>query len=188
MPLVGIGQLARELLTDPKAIRRAVQQGLMTRRSDQLFDLELAMREWRDNIRHELGHNNRTAGVVEIRHRQFDEDVASGKEAEIPDKPTKSTDYAKARTADQIYSARMKKLRYEQAAKKLAPVCDIEAASFKEMRIIRDACLNIPARIAAQLAAETSEHRVYQLLEDEIILAFQKYTDGELPPKQEAAS
>lgn len=181
--IVGIGELARELRRDPKAIRRAVEAGHITRRPDGQFDLEQAIEEWNANVLHNRGHNNRNPQVVEMRRQGNDEPQSDG---EIPERPTKGSEYSRARAATQIYEARLKKLRYEERAKHLAPVHEIATARFQEMRIIRDACLNIPARISAQLAAETSEHRVYEILENEILAAFSAYADGKLDEEQSA--
>lgn len=164
---LGIGEVARALGCDPTMIRRAVKMGTMTRNPDGSFDLETARREYSENIEHYAPREAR---------RNLEEMASST--PEIPEKPKSGSEYVKAKTATQIYDARLKKLRYEKIAGKLAPTADIEAARFREMRIIRDACLNIPSRLAAQLAVETSEHKIYQLLENEIIEAFAAYADG----------
>ena len=100
MPLVGIGELARLLKRDARAIRYAVERGRVTRRPDGLFDADQAMAEWKANTLHERGHSNRRA--LEMRPA-----------ADWPlenERPTRSSDYAKARAAVQIYEARLKKL------------------------------------------------------------------------------
>jgi hypothetical protein len=165
MPRITIGKLARLCEIDPRAIRRAVQQGQITRGDDGLFDQETAIYEWRNAIHHPM---------------QDDQPAPVLLGGPAPSDNTKAGDYAKARAAVHIYEARLKRLRYEERARTLAPVRDIEAARFNEMRIIRDACMNIPARVSAQLAAEGSEHKIYQLLENEIIQVFQLYADGKV--------
>jgi len=172
MPLVGIGELAHELRRDAKGIRNLVEKGALTRRPDGLFDLETALAEWAKNVNH--AQNRYGPAVDRVPPQVINPD------AEIPDKPTKAQDYAKAKAATQIYEARLKKLRYEERAKNLAPVCDIEDARYREMRVIRDACLNLPSRVSAQFAAEADEHKIYQMLEDEIIAIFHDFAEGRL--------
>jgi hypothetical protein len=154
---VNLTQLAKELRRDPSSIRELVERGLMTRLPDGSFDLETARREHRENIQHEKN----------VRPRLDEPEI-------------KATDYAKNRAASQHFEAQLKKLRYEEKAKTLTPTRDIEAAQFQEMRVIRDACMNLPARISAQLATETSEHVVHQLIESEIRQIFEDYSEGRL--------
>jgi hypothetical protein len=173
MPLVGIGELAHLLNRDPKAIRFAVERGRITRRPDGLFDQDQALAEWEASTQHERDHNNRPK-VLEM---QAATDLPREDE-----RPAKGSDYAKARAAVQIYEARLKKLRYEEKAKNLVPARDVEGAAFREMSCLRDACMNIPARLAAQLALESDEARCYAILEAEFIAIFADYAEGRMIP------
>jgi hypothetical protein len=169
--LVGVAELARHLKRDTAAIYYHVRMGHITRRLDGLFDLDLAVAEWEANIQHERGHDNRT-NVVEM-----------APSPDLPlenERPAKSSDYAKARAAVQIFEARLKKLRYEEKAKNLVPARDVEDAAFRTISCIREACMNIPARTAAALAAETDQTRVYAILEAEIIAVFTDYAEGRI--------
>jgi hypothetical protein len=96
------------------------------------------------------------------------------------ERPAKASDYAKARAAVQIYEARLKKLRYEEKAKNLVSVRDVEDAAFREMSCLREAFMNIPARLAAQLALESDEARCYAILEAEFIAVFTDYAEGRI--------
>jgi len=174
MPWVGIGELARVFKVDAKAIRVAVEKGLLSRREDGAFDLATATQEWEGSVNHERGHNNRTPHLVQARQEGTDE--AKTEEG----RTTKGSDFAKARAMVHVYEARLKKLRYEERAGTLALVRDIEHARFQEMRIVRDACLNLPARVSAQIAAESNEHKVYQILENEILAIFSDYAEGKI--------
>jgi hypothetical protein len=168
MPLVTEAELAKHLNRNRTAVRLAAEQGRLTQREDGRFDLEQAVREWTETTHHEKGHNNR----------------APKPEIPTPDIPlrseTKSTDYAKARAGTQIYEALLKKLRYEERAKHLTPTADVETARFTEFRILREACSNIPARIAAIVAGETQVERCQQLLEAEINTVFNAFAEGKL--------
>jgi metal-dependent amidase/aminoacylase/carboxypeptidase family protein len=46
------------------------------------------------------------------------------------------------------------------------------------VRVVRDALLNIPERLAAMLASEGDERRVHQILATEIRAAMEELTDG----------
>jgi hypothetical protein len=144
MPLVGVAELAHLLKRDPKAIRFAVSRGRIARRPDGLFDADQAIAEWNANTLHERSHSANK--VLEMT-------AASDLPLEN-EKPAKVSNYARARAAVQIYEARLKKLRYEEKAKSLVPARDVEDAAFRTVSCLREACMNIPARIAAQLALE----------------------------------
>ena len=168
MPLVTEAQLAHALKRDRRAVRLAADSGRLTRRDDGLFDLDESLQQWADTTHHEKGHNNRIK-------------LAEIPAADIPLKPeARSTDYAKARAGTQIYEALLKKLRYEERAKHLTPTADVETARFTEFRILREACFNIPSRIAALVAGETQVEKCQQLLESELNKVFNAFADGKL--------
>ena len=167
MPLVTEVELAKHLNRDRKAVRLAYEQGRISRREDGLFDLDEAVAQWKETTHHEKGHNNRLPAEIPV--------------ADIPLRPeAKSTDYAKARAGTQIYEALLKKLRYEERAKHLTPTADVETARFTEFRILREACFNIPSRIAPMIAGESEVEKCQQLLESELNAVFNAFADGRL--------
>src|SRR6516225_4371861 len=102
MPLVGVAELARLLKRDPQAVRFAVSRGRITRRPDGLFDVDQAMAEWEANTLHERSHSaNKVLEMAPPNDLPFENE-----------RPAKSSDYAKARAAVQLYEARLKKLKY----------------------------------------------------------------------------
>jgi hypothetical protein len=180
VPLVTEAELARVLQRDRSAVHVAAQSGRLTRRPDGLFDLDHALAEWAATTQHERGHNNRKpkSNAANAATPTLPADIPA------PDIPLlsqpKSTDYARARAGTQIYEALLKKLRYEERAKNLTPTADVADARFKELRIIRDACFNIPSRIAAQLAIETNVQRCEAMLEMELFKVFTAFDEGKL--------
>lgn len=185
MPLVTAVELAKALHRDAAAIRVAVKSGRITKRADGLFDLDTAIQEFNKTTHHEKGHHNRSGGKT-LSEVFADEDRKAGTLPEIPSpdiplpQETKSTAYAKARAGTQIYEALLRKLRYEEKAKHLTPTADVENARFTEFRTLREACFNIPSRIAALLAGESDVARCQQLLEDELSSVFEAFADGKL--------
>jgi hypothetical protein len=170
MPLVGIGELAHLLKRDPKAIRFAVERGRITRRPDGLFDADQAIAEWETNTLHERSHSaNKVLEMAPANNLPLENERLA-----------KASDYAKARAAAQIYEARLNKLRYEEKAKNLVPVRDVADAAYRTVSCIKEACLNVPARVAAQLAIETDQARCYAILEAEFIAIFADYAEGRI--------
>jgi hypothetical protein len=156
MPLIGIGELAHLLRRDPAAIRFAVSRGRITRRPDGLFDRDQALKEWESNT-HERGHNNHVA------------------------QPETASDYAKARTEVLLIELQLKKLRYEEKAKNLVPARDVADAAYRTIRCLKEACMNIPARVAAQVAVENDQARCYSIIEAEVIAVFTDFAEGRIP-------
>jgi hypothetical protein len=83
---------------------------------------------------------------------------------ELPPNPTIN----QSRQYKEAYRARMARLDYEEKSGKLIDVEKVKAQAFNTGRSIRDALLNIPDRVASELAAETDAARVHALLTADI--------------------
>ena len=173
LPLVSEAELARALKRDWTAVHQAVETGRITPRPDGLYDLDTALREFKENTQHEKGHNNRS-GSPRVKQTV---DIAE-KPPEIQNEiaPQSST-YATARATKEWYEAKLKKLRYEERAHSLTPTVDVETARFIEFRTLREACFQIPSRIGALLAGESDIGRCQQLLEAELTNVFGAFAD-----------
>jgi hypothetical protein len=90
----------------------------------------------------------------------------------------KPSTYATARASKEWYEAKLKRLRYEEHARSLTPTADVEAARYSEFRTLREACFQIPSRVAALLAGESDVARCQQLLIDEFTRIFEAFADG----------
>ncbi len=102
-------------------------------------------------------------------------------EAEEPpvDKAQAET-YNKSRTIKEVYGARKAKLEYETMAGELVEKRKVKMEAFNVARKVRDAMLNIPSRMSAQLAAETDPHKVHTILEQEIVQALEELAREEM--------
>jgi hypothetical protein len=176
---VGEVELARVLNRTRQAIIAAAAVGRISRRPDGLFDLDEAVKQFQDTTHHEKGHNNRSRSAASMKQGPVALPDIPSPEIPLPTE-TKSTAYAKARAGTQIYEALLKKLRYEERAKNLTPTADVQNARFTEFRTLREACFNIPSRIAALLAGESDTVRCQQLLEAELTSVFTAFADGKL--------
>ncbi len=79
-----------------------------------------------------------------------------------------TSQYGQARTVHEHYRARLAKLDYEERIGQLVRADEVREVAFHTSRRFRDAMLNIPDRIAAELAAETDAAKVHQILAGEI--------------------
>jgi hypothetical protein len=62
--------------------------------------------------------------------------------------------------------------RKEEKAKNPVRARDVADAAYRTIGCLKEACMNIPARVAAQLAIETDQARCYAILEAEFIAIF----------------
>ncbi|WP_422472654.1 hypothetical protein [Endozoicomonas sp. ALB032] len=95
----------------------------------------------------------------------------------LPVAPTDSrqaVDFVTARTMREAFRAKMARMEYEEKAGKLTDAAKVRDDAFRAGRMLRDALLGIPDRLADVLAAEEDSLAVRQLLENEIEQALEK--------------
>lgn len=99
---------------------------------------------------------------------------------ENPDPPTgKTAAFAEVQTRKEYYRAELARLQFEEAIGKLVEKELVEAEAFRVGRLVRDAVLNVPSRLAGILAAETDQRRVHDLLEQELRQALEALAIGD---------
>jgi phage terminase Nu1 subunit (DNA packaging protein) len=74
----------------------------------------------------------------------------------------------KSRIKTEVERGKLAELDRKQREGELVERSDLEEAAFSNARRVRDALMNIPARIASLYAAETDPQKIHQNLEDEI--------------------
>jgi hypothetical protein len=84
----------------------------------------------------------------------------------------------KSRIKSEVERAKLLEIKARVEAGKYIAVDEVKAAAFNRARVVRDALLNIPERLAAMLAAEADERRVHQILATEIRAALEELMDG----------
>ena len=84
----------------------------------------------------------------------------------------------KSRIKSEVERAKLLEIKARVEAGKYIAIDDVKAAAFNRARVVRDALLNIPERLAAMLASEGDELRVHQILVTEIRTALEELTDG----------
>jgi hypothetical protein len=84
----------------------------------------------------------------------------------------------KSRIKSEVERAKLLEIKAKVEAGKYIAAEDVKVAAFNRARVVRDALLNIPERLAAMLAAEADERRVHQILAVEIRTALEELTDG----------
>jgi phage terminase Nu1 subunit (DNA packaging protein) len=74
----------------------------------------------------------------------------------------------KSRIKTEVERGKLAELDRRQREGELVERSEVEEAAFTSARRVRDALMNIPARVASLYAAETDRQKIYQNLEDEI--------------------
>lgn len=87
-----------------------------------------------------------------------------------------SSEYRKHRADNERIRCERAQLELDQLKGSLIPVDEAKRLAFTAFRQIRDLVLNVPARVSAQLAAETDAFRIAELLDKELTEAFAAFT------------
>ena len=153
------------------AVQKAIRAGRITTTTDGKIDPAQGDEEWERNTAPRPRHRKqitpgRTAGRTAL---------------QVPDTsldPFSAGGYAKARVVREQYLARITKIQHDLLAGKLVSRDEVAVEEFNEKRIIRDGVLNIADRVSAQLAAETDEKKVHEILTTELRNALNAIADG----------
>jgi hypothetical protein len=87
---------------------------------------------------------------------------------------TKGMSLADAQKIQAQYKAALLKLEYEEKSGALVPLAQVETDFFNIARMTRDAILNIPGRISAELASITDVHSISEKLTTELTEALEE--------------
>ena len=123
------------------------------------IDPELADQEWQMNT--DTGKHGKT--------RSFTEPVPAAIE-----EPGETLTYAEARAQHERFKSRLAELEVATIEGKLVNADKVKREAFRAARQVRDSLLNLPDRLAAELAAETNQFKVHQRLVKEIRRALEE--------------
>jgi hypothetical protein len=96
--------------------------------------------------------------------------------ADLPD--DQIPDLYESRGRKEHYQAELAKLQVAQQRKELVAAEDVKREAFTMGRSIRDGMMNIPDRLAAQVAAISDPREVHRLMTEEIRVALRMLADG----------
>lgn len=89
---------------------------------------------------------------------------------------TTNATFNKAKTADQVYAAKLRELEYRERVGELIDVKEAARLAFTSFRSLRDAILNIPARVQDQCAVMTDAFEIAALIENELTSALDGFS------------
>ena len=138
---------ARHRGVSDAAVRKAVASGRITPEADGTIDAERADREWARNSA--APRSGTRQGVVKVAVAEAGGPANDGPAA----LPASGTSLLQARTVNEVVKAQTNKVRLARLKGDLVDRSQALAHVFRLARAERDAWLNWPARISAQLAA-----------------------------------
>ena len=80
----------------------------------------------------------------------------------------------KTRIKSEVERAKLLEIKAKVETGKYVDADDVKVAAFNKARVVRDALLNIPERLAAVLAAESDKQRVHGMMTTEIRAALEE--------------
>lgn len=172
-------------------VQMAIKRGRIRLNENKKIDPEEADRMWEENTNHRMNTRGKdspyakAAGIPPGQmhtQRSAPADVADNPDrAERTDRPERSPTqggtptFADARAVKEFYSARLTKLEYEKESGALISANEVKVQTFNRFRAFRDQMLNIPDRIADELAGITDSHEIFRILTEEIKAALNEH-------------
>lgn len=147
---------ARHRGVDPTSVRDAIRAGRITPvmvGGKPMIDKLVADAQWQANTRVRMGVS------------QPPKSDAGG---DTPDDGGSGGDYWESRARREAAEAELAELKLAEQRGDLVRAGDVRAAQAKLAAGLREALLQIPARLAAVLAAETDQARCHDHLQDEL--------------------
>lgn len=148
------------------AVKKAIDGGRITQEADGTIDPERADREWEQNTAspHKSSAAPKTVAAAQATPRPVTREPA---EPMAPALSAGGTSLLQARTVNEVVKAQTNKVRLARLKGDLVDRSQAIAHVFRLARTERDAWLNWPARISAQMAAklEVDAHTLHVVLE-----------------------
>jgi len=155
MPVLSLRAYAKHRGVSLAAVQKAIRSGRIATTPTGMIDSDRADAEWTAKTR--------------PGQRRAKQAPAVAREPERAEAPIGGgLDYFRARAVRENYLARLAKIEFEEKTAKLISRDEVQVAAFTKGRTARDNLLNIPDRLAAQLAAESDADKVHQILTGEI--------------------
>lgn len=100
---------------------------------------------------------------------------------ETPTADSSAKTYSQSRAVREAYNARLARIEYEVKTGKLISADKVKAEAYRTARTVRDALLNIPDRISAQVAAlaDVQTAQIHDLISTEIRLAMEELVNAQ---------
>jgi hypothetical protein len=187
MTELNLTQFATKMGVSLQAVQDAIKLGRLSKSVQKegrtyRIDEELGAHEWVANRNPNRVHNptraekqgkpNPFAGALDKLKEKAWQDIKDRPEEFLPE-------IGESRKTREAYAAKLTKIEYEEKSGSLVSADKVKATAFAVGQKVRSAMLNIPARIAPEVAAEVDPFRVEQILDNEIRQALEELASGE---------
>lgn len=164
-------------ITD-KAVRKAIQSGRIRTLADGTIDVAQADLDWHANT--DPAKQRKTINDPEAFHSVRAMLRENGRN------PSGLTTFEQARTAHEIAKAHLARLQLQEKKESLINKDKVKAQVFRLGRQVRDAWVNWPSRISAQMASElkVDEHAMHTILERYVREHLDELGDTKLPTER----
>lgn len=177
--LIGIREAARRLGVSDTSVHKAIKAGRVqiagrTEKSGRpLVSWPEIQTDWHANTDESMRtHVGSQGSPARRKDRKPDKPLVSTAQAATQDHPSTPMGAApslqQSRAVREAYMARLAKIEYEKAIGKLIESDTVKVQAFKVARQVRDGLMNIPDRVAAELAHETNPAQIHARLQREI--------------------
>lgn len=151
-----------------KAVQKAIEAGRITPTGGKIDPVQ-ADAEWE--------RNTAPRPNAKPPHRRIPSPTMH-RQPSTPDGAPGGASYATARAVKEHFLAKLVKLQHDERVGALISRDAAYVERFNTARIVRDAVLNIADRVAAQLAAESDEKKVHEILSTELRNALHAIADN----------
>ena len=174
---ISIRAYARHRGVSDAAVRKAIAAGRITPEADGTIDAERVDREWARNS------DAPRSGTATCAVQESSGATGDGQAASLATSAAGGTSLLQARTVNEVVKAQTNKVRLARLKGELVDRPQAIAHVFKLARSERDAWLNWPARISAQMAAKlgVDPHTMHIALEAAVREHLQEL--GEMRPR-----
>lgn len=178
---ISIRAYARHRGVSDAAVRKAIAAGRITPEADGTIDAERVDREWARNS--DAPRSGTATRAVKVAVPDSSGPTADGQAASLATFAAGGTSLLQARTVNEVVKAQTNKVRLARLKGELVDRPQAIAHVFKLARSERDAWLNWPARISAQMAAKlgVDPHTMHIALEAAVREHLQEL--GEMRPR-----
>lgn len=199
--LLGIRAYARERGVNHSAVQKAIRLGRLRRSLSKdakgrvQIDPAIADEEWRENTDRAQQRGGAAGRGTEAAPQANDFEAAPGENVppvaragvssapflpsagEHLGAPTGAPSYSQSRAVREAFLAKTARVRYEMLVGSVVRADEVRDQAFKTYRIVRDALLGLPSRIAPELAATDSPFEVHRILTRELTAALAGLVD-----------
>lgn len=180
MPFISKAAYARHRGCSAAAVTYAAKEGRITVNAEGMIDPEVADQEWARNSRARPSNVNAppTYARPPAPPRPPEAAPPAPPPAADPIDPGHVPDYQESRARREAAEADLAELKVRTQRGELVPAAAVRAEFSRQMASIRDGLLNIPARLAPVVAAESNLGKVQALIDGELRAVLAQLIEG----------